>query len=151
MYALDRIRLLRLLVDCKLYQHGVSVAQLDRVCGRRDSIGLEVFFLYTATAQCIDAALFPPAPPVPSIGTVEAPFQGENRLKDVMYLRHFIDALVRVAACLYPRTEDSPREWLSLSFDRLLKDDIYPSACEVQGASARSSLSGPELPCATRN
>jgi hypothetical protein len=36
-YVLNRIRLLRLLVDCKLYQHGVSIARLDRACGKKTS------------------------------------------------------------------------------------------------------------------
>lgn len=32
-YALNRIRLQRLLLDCGLHRHGVSLAQLDDACG----------------------------------------------------------------------------------------------------------------------
>jgi hypothetical protein len=66
-------------------------------------------------------------------GDVEEAWRGTSRLLDTIHLRHFVDTLIRVAALLYPPATNAPAEWLSLSFDRLLKEDIYPSACEVQG------------------
>lgn len=64
---------------------------------------------------------------------MEEAWRGTSRLLDTIHLRHFVDTLIRVAALLYPPATNAPAEWLSHSFDRLLKEDIYPSACEVQG------------------
>eukprot|EP00730_Choanoeca_flexa_P001699 TRINITY_DN10747_c0_g1_i2.p2 TRINITY_DN10747_c0_g1~~TRINITY_DN10747_c0_g1_i2.p2 ORF type:complete len:230 (+),score=19.03 TRINITY_DN10747_c0_g1_i2:1090-1779(+) len=74
-----------------------------------------------------------------NIGRVESYWQHDKRAADELLLRHFLDALVRLAAIVHGDRFHDKQEKLAYAFDHLVRQDIIPHATSANAISTPSN------------